>query len=82
MDAASSSLPAKKIVNEPYTPRTIVSKTNTITTKYTPNEITRIVKTPLVKTGDIRIVVMAIVGLILLMMGIKLVNSTERVQRI
>lgn len=82
VDAASSSLPAKKIVNEPYTPRTIVSKTNTITTKYTPNEITRIVKTPLVKTGDIRIVVMAIVGLILLMMGIKLVNSTERVQRI
>lgn len=82
VDAASSSLPAKKIVNEPYTPKTIVSKTNTITTKYTPNEITRIVKTPLVKTGDIRIVVMAIVGLILLMMGIKLVNSTERVQRI
>lgn len=82
MDAASSSLPAKKIVNEPYVPKTIVSKTNTITTKYTPNEITRIVKTPLVKTGDIRIVVMAIVGLILLMMGIKLVNSTERVQRI
>ena len=82
VDAASSSLPAKKIVNEPYTPRTIVSKTNTITTKYTPNEITRIVKTPLVKTGDIRIVVMAIVGLILLMMGIKLVNSTERVLRI
>lgn len=82
VDAASSSLPAKKIVNEPYTPRTIVSKTNTITTKYTPNEITRIVKTPLVKTGDIRIVVMAIVGLILLMMGIRLVNSTERMQRI
>lgn len=82
VDAASSSLPAKKIVNEPYTPKTIVSKTNTITTKYTPNEITRIVKTPLVKTGDIRIVVMAIVGLILLMMGIKLVNSTERMQRI
>lgn len=82
VDAASSSLPAKKIVNEPYTPKTIVSKTNTITTKYTPSDVTRIVKTPLVKTGDIRIVVMAIVGLILLMMGIKLVNSTERMQRI
>lgn len=82
VDAASSSLPAKKIVNEPYTPRTIVSKTNTITTKYTPSDITRIVKSPLVKTGDIRIVVMAIVGLILLMMGIKLVNSGERMQRI
>lgn len=82
VDAASSSLPAKKIVNEPYTPKTIVSKTNTITTKYTPSDITRIVKSPLVKTGDIRIVVMAIVGLILLMMGIKLVNSGERMQRI
>ena len=82
VDAASSSLPAKKIVNEPYTPRTIVSKTNTITTKYSPSDITRIVKTPLVKTGDIRIVVMAIVGLILLMMGIRLVNSGERMQRI
>lgn len=82
VDAASSSLPAKKIVNEPYTPRTIVSKTNTITTKYTPSDITRIVKSPLVKTGDIRIVVMAIVGLILLMMGIRLVNSGERMQRI
>ena len=82
VDAASSSLPTKKIVNEPYTPKTIVSKTNTITTKYTPSDITRIVKSPLVKTGDIRIVVMAIVGLILLMMGIKLVNSGERMQRI
>lgn len=82
VDAASSSLPAKKIVNEPYTPKTIVSKTNTITTKYTPSDITRIVKSPLVKTGDIRIVVMAIVGLILLMMGIRLVNSGERMQRI
>lgn len=82
VDAASSSLPAKKIVNEPYTPKTIVSKTNTITTKYTPSDITRIVKSPLVKTGDIRIVVMAIFGVILLTMGIKLVRNGERLQRV
>ena len=82
VDAASSSLPVKKIVNEPYKKVVTTSRQNTITTKYTPSEITRIVKTPIVKTGDIRIVVMAIVGLVFLVMGIKFVNSAERVQRI
>lgn len=82
VDAASSSLPAEEIVNEPYVPSVVTSRSNTITTKYTPSDVTRIVKSPLVKTGDIRIVIMAVVGFILLLMGIKLVNSGERIQRV
>lgn len=82
IDAASSSLPAEEIVNEPYVPSVVTSRSNTITTKYTPSDVTRIVKSPLVKTGDIRIVIMAVVGFILLLMGIRLVNSGERIQRV
>lgn len=82
VNAASSSLPAKKIVNEPYVPTTVTSKENTITTRHVPGEITRVVKNPLVKTGDIRIVIMAIVGIILTIMGIRFVNASERKQRI
>lgn len=81
VNAASSSLPAKKIVNEPYVPTTVTSKQNTITTRHVPGEITRVVKNPLVKTGDIRIVIMAIVGIILTIMGIRFVSSGERKQR-
>lgn len=83
VDAASSSLPATKIVNKPFTPVITQSKQNTITTKYTPSDLTRIVKNPksIVKTGDIRIIIMAVVGLILLFMGVKLVNSDKRTQR-
>ena len=82
VNAASNSLPAKKIVNEPYVPTTVTSKENTITTRHVPGEITRVVKNPLVKTGDIRIVIMAIVGIILTIMGIRFVNASERKQRI
>ncbi len=82
VDAASNLEPAKKIVNEPYVPTTVTSKENTITTRHVPGEITRIVKNPLVKTGDIRIVVMAIIGIILTIMGMRFVNSSERKQRI
>lgn len=82
VDAASNLEPAKKIVNEPYVPTTVTSKQNTITTRHVPGEITRIVKNPLVKTGDIRIVVMAIIGIILTIMGIRFVNAGERKQRI
>lgn len=83
VDAASSSLPATKIINKPFTPVITQSKQNTITTKYTPSDLTRIVKNPksIVKTGDIRIIIMAVVGLILLFMGVKLVNSDKRTQR-
>ncbi len=83
VDAASSSLPATKIVNKPFTPVITQSKQNTITTKYTPSDLTRIVKNPksIVKTGDIRIIIMAVVGLILLFIGVKLVNSDKRTQR-
>ena len=83
VDAASSSLPATKIVNKPFTPIITQSKQNTITTKYTPSDLTRIVKNPksIVKTGDIRIIIMAVVGLIFLFMGVKLVNSDKRTQR-
>lgn len=83
VDAASSSLPATKIVNKPFTPVITQSKQNTITTKYTPSDLTRIVKYPksIVKTGDIRIIIMAVVGLIFLFMGVKLVNSDKRTQR-
>ena len=82
VNAASSSLPAKKIVNEPYVPTTVTSKQNTITTRHVPGEITRVVKNPLVKTGDIRIVIMAIVGIILTIMGMRFVRAGERKQRI
>lgn len=84
VDAASSSLPAKKIVNMTCPPVKIVSKDNTITTKYVPGNITTIVKNTnmIVKTGDIRIIIMSILGLILLAMGIKLVKSGERLQRV
>ena len=82
INAASNLEPAKKIVNEPYVPTTVTSKQNTITTRHVPGEITRIVKNPLVKTGDIRIVVMAIIGIILTIMGIRFVNAGERKQRI
>ena len=83
VDAASSSLPATKIVNKPFTPVITQRKQNTITTKYTPSDLTRIVKNPksIVKTGDIRIIIMAVVGLIFLFMGVKLVNSDKRTQR-
>lgn len=83
VDAASSSRPATKIVNKPFTPVITQSKQNTITTKYTPSDLTRIVKNPksIVKTGDIRIIIMAVVGLILLFVGVKLVNSDKRTQR-
>ena len=84
VDAASSSLPAKKIVNMTCPPVKIVSKENTITTKYVPGNITTIVKNTnmIVKTGDIKIIIMSILGLILLVMGIKLVKSGERLQRV
>ena len=84
VDAASSLLPAKKIVNMTCPPVKIVSKENTITTKYVPGNITTIVKNTdmIVKTGDIKIIIMAILGLILLAMGIKLVKSGERLQRV
>lgn len=83
VDGASSSLPATKIINKPFTPVITKSKQNTITTKYTPSDLTRIVKNPksIVKTGDIRIIIMAVVGLILLFIGVKLVNSDKRTQR-
>ena len=81
VDAASSSLPAKKIKNKPFIP-IITTKEKTPKTVYTPREFSRIITSPLVKTGDIRILVMAVIGLILLIMGIKLVNSGERVQRV
>lgn len=84
VDAASSSLPAKKIVNMTCPPVKIVSKENTITTKYVPGNITTIVKNTnmIVKTGDVKIIIMSILGLILLAMGIKLVKSGERLQRV
>ncbi|WP_296112288.1 hypothetical protein [uncultured Anaerococcus sp.] len=44
--------------------------------------MTRVVKSPLVKTGDIRIVIMAISGLILLLIGRRLVRNDENLQRI
>ena len=63
-------------------PTTVTSKQNTITTRHVPGEITRVVKNPLVKTGDIRIVIMAIVGIILTIMGMRFVRAGERKQRI
>lgn len=83
VDAASSSLPATKIVNKPFTPITTTSRQNTITTKYTPSDLTRVIKNPrtIVKTGDIRIIIMAVAGIILLILGIRLVNSDKRTQR-
>lgn len=80
--AGSISKPAIKIKNEPYKPTTVTSKDNTITTKHTPGGMTRVVKSPLVKTGDIRIVIMAIAGFILLLIGRRLVRNDERLQRI
>ena len=81
VDAASKSLPASKIKNKPFVP-IITTNHRTTTTVYTPPEFTKIIRSPLVKTGDIRIVLMAIGGFILLAMGIKLVNSGERWQRV
>lgn len=81
VDAASKSLPASKIKNKPFVP-IITTNHRTTTTVYTPQEFTKIIRSPLVKTGDIRIVLMAIGGFILLAMGIKLVNSGERWQRV
>ena len=83
VDAASSSLPATNIVNKPFTPITTTSRQNTITTKYTPSDLTRVIKNPrtIVKTGDVRIIIMAVAGIILLILGIRLVNSDKRTQR-
>ncbi|WP_311376652.1 MSCRAMM family protein [Anaerococcus lactolyticus] len=78
VDAASISLPAKKIVNKPYKP-VITSRDNTTVTKYVPTNVTTVIKN-IVKTGDVKIIIMAIAGLILLTMGIKLVNSSEKLQ--
>lgn len=78
VDAASISLPAKKIVNKPYKP-VITSRDNTTVTKYVPTNATTVIKN-IVKTGDVKIIIMAIAGLILLTMGIKLVNSSEKLQ--
>lgn len=78
VDAASISLPAKKIVNKPYKP-VITRRDNTTVTKYVPTNATTVIKN-IVKTGDVKIIIMAIAGLILLTMGIKLVNNSERLQ--
>lgn len=78
VDAASISLPAKKIVNKPYKP-VITCRDNTTVTKYVPTNVTTVIKN-IVKTGDVKIIIMAIAGLILLTMGIKLVNNSERLQ--
>lgn len=78
VDAASISLPAKKIVNKPYKP-VITRRDNTTVTKYVPTNATTVIKN-IVKTGDVKIIIMAIAGLILLTMGIKLVNSSEKLQ--
>ncbi len=51
---------------------------NTVTTDYTPTGVTKIIRGPIVKTGDIRILIMAVIGLILLITGVKLVRSAEK----
>ena len=40
--------------------------------------MTKIIRGPIVKTGDIRILIMAVIGLILLITGVKLVRSAEK----
>lgn len=54
---------------------------NTVKTDYTPSTqttVSKIIRGPLVKTGDIRIIIMAVIGLILLIVGVKLVRSAEK----
>lgn len=54
---------------------------NTVKTDYTPSTqttVSKIIRGPLVKTGDIRIIIMAAIGLILLIVGVKLVRSAEK----
>lgn len=59
-------------------PTTKITRQNTVTTDYTPTGVTKIIKGPIVKTGDIRILIMAVIGLILLITGVKLVRSAEK----
>ncbi|WP_296126308.1 SpaA isopeptide-forming pilin-related protein [uncultured Anaerococcus sp.] len=65
-------------------PNTIVKTDkpiNTVKTDYTPSTqttVSKIIRGPLVKTGDIRIIIMAVIGLILLIVGVKLVRSAEK----
>lgn len=59
-------------------PTTKITRQNTVTTDYTPTGVTKIIRGPIVKTGDIRILIMAVIGLILLITGVKLVRSAEK----
>lgn len=59
-------------------PTTKITRQNTVTTDYTPTGVNKIIRGPIVKTGDIRILIMAVIGLILLITGVKLVRSAEK----
>lgn len=67
-----------KVVITKETPTTKITRQNTVTTDYTPTGVTKIIRGPIVKTGDIRILIMAVIGLILLITGVKLVRSAEK----
>ena len=87
VDGASKAQPAIFIKNkksnipppppqEPPAPPTTTPPTPT--TVYTPPDVPKIIRGPLVKTGDIRIVIMAVVGILMIGLGSRLVYVGDR----
>lgn len=78
IDGVSKQNPAVFIKNKkndiPPAPPTY----NPPTTTYTPPDVPKIVRGPLVKTGDIKIIIMAIVGVLMIIVGKRLVVKSDR----
>ena len=64
----------------PPTTRTTVPPTNTPRTYYVPKDTPGIPRGPLVKTGDIRILVFIAIGLIMILFGNHIVRKEEKTQ--
>lgn len=76
--------PPIRIKNKPKTTTpppptsTTPPTTTTTTTSYVPTDVPKIVRGPLVKTGDIRIVIMAVVGAVMVGLGVRIVRKEEK----
>lgn len=64
----------------PTTTRTSVPPTNTPRTYYVPKDRPGLSKGPLVKTGDIRIIIFVVIGLVMILFGNHIVRKEEKTQ--
>lgn len=78
IDGVSKQNPAVFIKNKKNDIPPVPPTYNPPTTTYTPPDVPKIVRGPLVKTGDIKIIIMAIVGVLMIIVGKRLVVKSDR----